>query len=193
MPEATMTDFQTGDACATYTNCANAEARCWSCIWPEDGLRPSEYLPRDPKIEHPLTIQLKKDRAKERKQQKQSDASKRGKANRRKGATRERQLAKLLNGTRQPLSGALRGALSNDVVLPDGLNIEVKSRAQGFKELYRWVLDEVERPDAVALKADNQPWLIVQTLEAWQAGRQPLTVDLKKLHEAMRLLGEALE
>ena len=109
-----------------------------------------------------------------------------------KGVARERELAKALGGTRQPLSGALRGNLSNDVVLPDGLNIEVKSRAQGFRTIYGWVLDEVEKPDAVALKANNQPWLIVQTLENWQAGRQPATVDLKKLQEALRLLEEAI-
>lgn len=193
MPEATMTDFLIGDACEVRTNCANAEARCWSCAWPEDGLRPSEYLPRDPKIEHPLTTQLKQERATRRKAQKRSEASKRGKANRRKGQRVEREVAKLTGGQRVPLSGALRGSLSNDVALPDGLSVEVKARANGWIELYRWVLDDVEKPDAVFLKADNKPFLVVQTYDRWQAGRQPAPVDLKKLAEGLRLIEEAME
>ena len=184
--------FQPGETCAVFAQCRNAPAQCWTCAWPDEALRPTQYLPRDPKVEHPLTTQLKQAVAARRKAAKRSTVAQQGRANRRKGVARERELAKALGGTRQPLSGALRGNLSNDVVLPDGLNIEVKSRAQGFRTLYGWVLDEVEKPDAVALKANNQPWLIVQTLEAWQAGRQPATVDLKKLAEAMRLLEEAI-
>ena len=184
--------FQPGETCAVFAQCRNAPAQCWTCAWPEEALRPTQYLPRDPKVEHPLTTQLKQAVAARRKAAKRSTAAQQGRANRRKGVARERELAKALGGTRQPLSGALRGNLSNDVVLPDGLNIEVKSRAQGFRTIYGWVLDEVEKPDAVALKANNQPWLIVQTLENWQAGRQPATVDLKKLQEALRLLEEAI-
>lgn len=61
------------------------------------------------------------------------------------------------------------------------------------KELYRWVLDTREHPDLVALKADGQPWLIVQTWEQWQASRQAAPVDVAKLAEARRVLEEALE
>lgn len=48
------------------------------------------------------------------------------------------------------------------------------------------------KPDALILKADNKPFLVVQTYEMWAAGRQPAPVDLKKLADAMRLLEEAI-
>ena len=194
-----MTDlsaFQTGDACDVRLNCRQYPAQCWACTWPDEGLRPSEYVPRDPKIEHPLTVQLKKDRAQARKQQKQSEASKRGKASRRKGQRVERDFAKLAGGTRIPLSGALRGSLSNDVALPPelgGLKVEVKYRTSGLSTLYKWVLDDVEKPDAVVVKAPNQPFLVIQRYDQWAAGRQPAPVDLKKLAEGLRLIEEAME
>lgn len=187
--------FETGDACLVREGCRNYPAQCWACVWPEEGLRPSEYVPRDPQVEHPLTTQLKKERATRRKAAKQSEASRRGKASRRKGQRVERDLAKRSGGSRIPLSGALRGNLSNDVAFPPelgGLKVEVKSRADAWKVLYRWVLDDVEKPDAVVLKADNKPFLVVQTYDTWAAGRQPAPVDLKKLAEAMRLLEEAI-
>lgn len=134
----------------------------------------------------------RKERAAQRKAQRQSDAAKRGRANRRKGQRVERNFAKLTGGTRVPLSGALRGELSNDVALPNGLKVEVKARKDGWRELYRWVLDEVEKPDAVVLKADNRPWLVVQTYEQWAAGRQPVAVDWAKLAQARALLDEAI-
>lgn len=191
--DAAMTDFQPGAACAVYTNCANAEARCLGCYFPEDSLGPTQYVPRDKKIEHPWTTQRKAERATRRKQQKRSEASQRGKASRRKGQRVERDFAKLTGGQRIPLSGALRGNLSNDVALPDGLKVEVKARATGFKQLYDWILDDVEKPDALVLKADNKPFLVVQTYAQWQAGRQPAPVDLKKLAEGLRLIEEAME
>lgn len=199
MPDATLREsFVTGSACAVYATCANAEAQCWACVFPSEGMRPSEYVPRDPAIEHPITTALKAERKADRKRAKQSDASRRGKANRRKGQRVERDFAKLTGGARVPLSGALRGNLSNDVALPPslgGLKVEVKARANGtgFKTLYDWLLDEVECPDALVLKADNRPFLVVQTYAQWEAGRQPSPVDLKKLAEARRLLEEALE
>ena len=36
---------------------------------------------------------------------------------------------------------------------------------KGFKTLYDWILDEREKPDALTLKADRKPWLVVMTLE----------------------------
>ena len=188
--------FVTGDGCLVRENCRHYSAQCWACTWPEDALRPIYYLPRDPQIEHPQTTVLKAQRAARRKAVKQSEASKRGRASRRKGQRVEREFAKLTGGARVPLSGALRGNLSNDVALPPdlgSLKVEVKARADSWKEIYRWILDDVEKPEALILKADHKPFLVVQTYDQWAAGRQPLMVDVKKLAEAMRLLEEALE
>ncbi len=134
MADATLREsFVTGSACAVYAVCANAEAQCWACVFPSEGMRPSEYVPRDPAIEHPITTALKAERKTDRKRAKQSEASQRGKANRRKGQRVERDFAKLTGGQRVPLSGALRGELSNDVALPPSLGslkVEVKARAR---------------------------------------------------------------
>jgi len=82
-----------------------------------------------------------------------------GKAERRKGLDRERELAHLLGGRRVPLSGAAGGDYIGDVK-GLGLTWEVKARGDGFRELYRW-LDGV---DALALRADRRPWLVVVPL-----------------------------
>lgn len=156
---------------ATDADCRNAPARCLECLWPEDAVAPTQYLPRTPAHPHPVVVAAKDARRRARQTAKRTDAARRGRANRRKGQRVERDFAKLAGGARVPLSGALRGSLTNDVALPDGLRVEVKSRADGFRELYRWVLDEAEKPDAVVLKADHQPFLIVQTYAAWQASR----------------------
>lgn len=66
-----------------------------------------------------------------------------------------------------PLSGAVGGEFSNDVILPNGKRVEVKARKDGFKELYRWIQDEREKPDMLALKADRKPWLVVITLDEY--------------------------
>lgn len=192
-----MSSGPTGEDCPTFTNCRHAGARCLSCYVPEDGRGPTEYLPIDKKIKHPATVAWEQERAARRKVQKPSEAAQRGKRSRRKGQRVEREFAKLTGGQRIPLSGALRGALSNDVALPTalgGLKVEVKARKDGtgFKTLYDWLLDDVEKPDALILKADNKPFLVVQTYEQWAAGRQPVAVDLAKLADAYRLLGEAL-
>ncbi len=122
-------------------------------------------------------------------------STQRGRANRRKGQRVEREFAKLTGGRRIPLSGALRGSLSNDVALPPelgSLKVEVKYRTAGFKLLYRWVLDADEQPDAVVLKAPAQPFLVVQTYDRWVAGRHPLPLDVDKVKTAQRLLADAL-
>jgi hypothetical protein len=87
-----------------------------------------------------------------------------GKKSRDKGARRELEFSKLIEGTKVPLSGAMGGEFSNDVK-GLGLSFEVKARATGFKTLYDWVLDEREKPDALALKVDRKPWLVVMTLD----------------------------
>lgn len=86
-----------------------------------------------------------------------------GRKSLRKGQRREREFAKLIDGKRVPLSGAQEG-YENDV---EGLGMswEVKSRKNGFKTLYKWLEDEREKPDALALKADRKDWLVVMKLE----------------------------
>jgi hypothetical protein len=86
-----------------------------------------------------------------------------GKASRDKGARREREFSKLIDGVKMPLSGALGGEFSNDVK-GLGLQFEVKARKDGFKTLYTWLEDEREKPDALALKADRKDWLVVMKL-----------------------------
>ena len=85
-----------------------------------------------------------------------------GKASRDKGNRREREFARLIGGRRIPLSGAANG-YPNDVE-GLGMKFEVKSRKDGFKQIYKWLLSE-DKPDALALKADRKPWLVVMTLE----------------------------
>ncbi|WP_077622022.1 hypothetical protein [Sediminibacillus massiliensis] len=89
-----------------------------------------------------------------------------GKASRDKGQRREREFAELIGGRRIPLSGAQDG-FPNDVE-GMGLQWEVKAKKDGYKTIYDYVLDEREKPDAVALKADRKPWLVVMTLDKFK-------------------------
>jgi hypothetical protein len=81
---------------------------------------------------------------------------------------RERQLAAILGGQRQPHSGALAGVFgagyAGDVKLPSGLRIEAKARRDGWRQLYAWLANV----DALALKADRKEWLLVIPLERLQ-------------------------
>jgi hypothetical protein len=88
-----------------------------------------------------------------------------GRASKRKGSGGEREFADLTSGKRVPLSGALGGEYTNDVVLPNGWRVEVKRRKEMEKTLYSWILDEREKPDAVAFRADRKPWVVCMTLE----------------------------
>ncbi|MCL8207231.1 MAG: hypothetical protein K6V97_04035 [Actinomycetia bacterium] len=189
-----LEDFVPGPTtCPAAVNCRNAGAWCTACVWPEEAMAPSYYVPRDSKTKIPAIEARKNARRRARRAARQSVAAQRGARAKDKGTKGEREFARLVRGQRVPYSGSLGGSLSNDVVLPDGLQAEVKRRGpDAFKELYRWVLDEREQPDLVAIRADGRPWLIVQTLEHWQASRQAAPVDLAKLIEAKRLLEEAL-
>lgn len=89
-----------------------------------------------------------------------------GLKSRNKGQRREREFAALIEGIRIPLSGAQKG-FENDVE-GMGLSWEVKAKKDGFKMIYDYVLDEREKPDAVALKADRKPWLVVMTLDKFK-------------------------
>lgn len=88
-----------------------------------------------------------------------------GKASKDKGYRGESEFAKLVGGHRVPLSGAQAG-YANDVILPNGWGAECKWRknADGFKTLYEWLLDEREKPDIVALRADRRPFIVAMQL-----------------------------
>ena len=85
-----------------------------------------------------------------------------GKAKIEKGKRAERQFAKLIDGERVPLSGAAGGSFVGDVV-GMGMRWECKVKRDGFKLLYAWL----EGKDALALKADRRPWLVVLPLETF--------------------------
>ena len=108
--------------------------------------------------------------------------SQRGRASKRKGYRAEKSVAVAVGGERVPLSGALGGKLSGDVVDRLGMNVEVKVRAAGFRQLYRFLCIEpncgVEAitytaavrdgrkkpPDYAVVGADNSPRLAVMPL-----------------------------
>lgn len=87
-----------------------------------------------------------------------------GKAPRRKGDAGEREIAKLLGGTRVPLSGAAGGEYSGDVKVPILGVGEVKRRANGFRQIYGWL----EGNDFLAVRADRQQWLIIMPIDTVQ-------------------------
>ena len=60
-----------------------------------------------------------------------------------------------------PLSGAAGGHFAGDVLVPRLGRVEVKARHDGFKQLYGWL----DGADALALKADRRPWLLVLPLD----------------------------
>ena len=64
---------------------------------------------------------------------------------------------------RVPLSGAVGGRFAGDIVLPlmgRDLCVEVKARADGFRELYSWLNER----DVLIVKADRQEPLVVVRL-----------------------------
>ena len=88
-----------------------------------------------------------------------------GRASREKGNRTERAMVRLLQergfaAERVPLSGAARGRFGGDVSVPVlGIDrrVEVKCRASGFRELYKW-LDGV---DLLIVRADRRELLVV--------------------------------
>ena len=74
----------------------------------------------------------------------------------RKGQRNETALAHALGGKRVPLSGAAGGVFAGDV-LWKGLRVEAKVRAQGFRQLYKWL----EGNDVLAVRADGEGWLMI--------------------------------
>ena len=83
-----------------------------------------------------------------------------GARSRRKGQRREREAAAILGAEKVPLSGAAGGSFTGDLLLPSGLRVECKARADGWRTLYA----QLEGVDVLALKADRRPWLAVLPL-----------------------------
>jgi Holliday junction resolvase len=88
-----------------------------------------------------------------------------GRRSRNKGARVERGIVNALQASglaavRVPLSGAVGGRFAGDVILPlmgRDLCIEVKARADGFRELYWWL----DGRDALIVKADRKEPLVI--------------------------------
>jgi Holliday junction resolvase len=91
-----------------------------------------------------------------------------GRRSRSKGARTERGIVNALRAggiaaVRVPLSGAVGGRFAGDIVLPllgRDLCVEVKGRADGFRELYGW-LNEC---DVLIVKAKRKEPLVVVRL-----------------------------
>ena len=92
-----------------------------------------------------------------------------GRASRDKGNRAERAIVKFLQergfaAERVPLSGSAGGSYLGDLTVPV-LNVdrvvEVKVRAKGFRELYRWL----EERDILIVRADRSEPLVVLPLK----------------------------
>ena len=92
-----------------------------------------------------------------------------GRASRQKGDRSERIVVRLLQehgfaAERVPLSGAARGRFGGDISVPllgVDRRVEVKCRADGFREIYRWL----EGVDFVVVRADRSEALVVVPLK----------------------------
>jgi len=80
-----------------------------------------------------------------------------------KGTAGEREFAKKIGGQRIPLSGQTEGYQGDVEGL--GLKWEVKRRKDGFRKLYEWLGGE--GIDALAVRADRKPWLVVMELDTF--------------------------
>jgi hypothetical protein len=91
-----------------------------------------------------------------------------GRASLDKGNRAERELVRLLQAAgfaaeRVPLSGAARGRFGGDVSVPllgVDRRVEVKARANGFRELYGWL----NGADVLVVRADRSEPLVVLPL-----------------------------
>ena len=92
-----------------------------------------------------------------------------GKAPRQKGNRAERAIVRFLQekgfaAERVPLSGSVGGSYLGDLTVPViGVDrvVEVKCRADGFRELYRWLIDR----DILIVRADRSEPLVVIPLK----------------------------
>jgi len=150
--------------CEVRENCKNflqAGDKCWCCE------SYNLYLPEDKRILSPRQVRLREERKADKKRKKQSEASRRGKRAKRKGYRAEKKVAQMLDGERVPLSGALGGKYSNDVIAK-GWKLEVKSRKDSWKEIRRWLDDEREKPDAVVLVPDREEPIVCMRLSKFK-------------------------
>jgi hypothetical protein len=101
--------------------------------------------------------------------QKQLPAKRGGRKSRDKGNRAERAIVKRLQdkgfaAERVPLSGAAGGSYLGDISVPVlGVDrvVEVKCRANGFRELYAWLVDR----DILIVRADRSEPLVVLPLK----------------------------
>jgi hypothetical protein len=92
-----------------------------------------------------------------------------GRASRDKGNRAERAIVKFFQdrgfaAERVPLSGSAGGSYLGDLTVPIiGIDrvVEVKCRADGFRELYRWLIDR----DILIVRADRSEPLVVLPLK----------------------------
>jgi Holliday junction resolvase hjc len=92
-----------------------------------------------------------------------------GKASRQKGDRAERAVVKYLlehgfAAERVPLSGAAGGSYVGDLTVPilgTSRTVEVKARAKGFRELYRWLV----KRDILIVRADRSEPLVILPLK----------------------------
>jgi len=92
-----------------------------------------------------------------------------GRASRQKGNRAERAIVKFLQQSgfaaeRVPLSGSAGGSYLGDLTVPVlGIDrvVEVKCRADGFRELYKWLVDR----DILIVRADRSEPLVVLPLK----------------------------
>lgn len=158
-------DFKMKD-CEVKHNCITSVLdECWACN------NYQNYNPKDKRIKCKRQIEKKAEKKADKKALKQTDASKRGRASKRKGYRGENELVhefeKMgIQAKRQPLSGALKGSLGGDITIQIGdekLRVESKLRADGFKEDYKYI--EQDNADLVIKKADRKQRLVTMTWE----------------------------
>jgi Holliday junction resolvase len=107
-----------------------------------------------------------------------------GRRSRDKGARVERGIVMALQAAglaavRVPLSGAVGGRFSGDVIMPlagRDLCLEVKARADGFRKLYDWLRDR----DVLIVKADRQEPLVVVRLSMAAALVAQISTETKQ-------------
>jgi Holliday junction resolvase len=91
-----------------------------------------------------------------------------GRRSRSKGVRTERGIVNALRASgiaavRVPLSGAVGGRFAGDIImslLDRDLRIEVKARADGFREIYGWLAEH----DVLIVKADRREPLVIVRL-----------------------------
>ncbi len=140
---------------------------CWRC----DDYK--LYRPIDNSILSPIQIQKREERKIKKKNP--SEASKRGKAAKRKGSRVELDIVKMLKGyikniRKTPLSGALdyseyKGDLVGEID-DRKVKFEVKARKDGFKFLYNNL--EKDNVNYLVVKADRRAPLVIMSIDEFK-------------------------